>query len=265
MPIPSSKSYFHRLLELSHVVFCNSTLSSVICISLLHLHDFLIFYLSVPDILCKNNPIIHLMFRTRGVTFCLRFYVQLYLKFCTNAPSPDNMSPFPCPRPPPNMTFCYTNMAYNFTWITPEFFLTESIFFLLTALHNVRTCVFFVFHIFLAESNQYTECGRNNSHILKVNKNRTKQGTQKIILFIKSTYDAFFSNAFKDNIAQVPAVIDDTRHARRPGTIEKLKEAIRQEVTAIPPAMTRKAMDNFRERLQECVSSITAGTWAMFL
>ena len=43
------------------------------------------------------------------------------------------------------------------------------------------------------------------------------------------------------------------RRARRPGTIEQLKEAIRQEVVAIPPAMTRKAMDNFRERLQECV------------
>ena len=57
----------------------------------------------------------------------------------------------------------------------------------------------------------YTECGTNNSNILKVNKNQTKQGTQKIILFIKSTYDAiFFSNTFKDNIAQVPAVIDDT-------------------------------------------------------
>jgi len=42
-------------------------------------------------------------------------------------------------------------------------------------------------------------------------------------------------------------------YARRPGTIEQLKEAIRQEVAAIPPAMTRKAMDNFRERLQECV------------
>ena len=41
--------------------------------------------------------------------------------------------------------------------------------------------------------------------------------------------------------------------ARRPGTIEQLKEAIRQEVAAIPPAMIRKAMDNFRERLQECV------------
>ena len=44
-----------------------------------------------------------------------------------------------------------------------------------------------------------------------------------------------------------------TRRARRPGTIEQLKEAIRQEVAAIPPAMARKAMDSFRERLQECV------------
>jgi len=44
---------------------------------------------------------------------------------------------------------------------------------------------------------------------LKVNKNQTKQSTQKIILFIKITYDAYFSNTFKDNIAQVPAVIDD--------------------------------------------------------
>jgi len=41
-------------------------------------------------------------------------------------------------------------------------------------------------------------------------------------------------------------------YARRPGTIEKSKAAIRQKVAAIPPAMTRKAMDNFRERLQEC-------------
>ena len=56
-----------------------------------------------------------------------------------------------------------------------------------------------------------TGCGRNNSHILKVNKNQIKRGTQKILLFIKSTYDPiFFPNTFKDNIAQVPAVIDDT-------------------------------------------------------
>jgi len=37
-----------------------------------------------------------------------------------------------------------------------------------------------------------TGCSRNNSHILKGNKNQTKQGTQKILLFIKSTYDAIF-------------------------------------------------------------------------
>ena len=56
----------------------------------------------------------------------------------------------------------------------------------------------------------YTGCGRNNSHILKIYKNETKQDTQKNVLFIKSTYDAiFFPNAFKDNIAQVSAIIDD--------------------------------------------------------
>ena len=61
------------------------------------------------------------------------------------------------------------------------------------------------------QTREYTGCSRNNSHVLKVNKNQTKQGTQKIILFIKSTQDAIsFSNTFNDNIAQVPAVIDDT-------------------------------------------------------
>jgi len=55
-----------------------------------------------------------------------------------------------------------------------------------------------------------TGCGRNSSYILKGNKNQKKQGTQKILLFIKSTYYAFVSNTFKDNIAQVAAVIDDT-------------------------------------------------------
>jgi len=42
-------------------------------------------------------------------------------------------------------------------------------------------------------------------------------------------------------------------YERRPGTIEQLKLAIRQKVAAITPAITRKAMDNFRERLQQCV------------
>ena len=56
-----------------------------------------------------------------------------------------------------------------------------------------------------------TGCGRINSHILKGNKNQMKQGTQKILLFIKSTYGAiFFSNTSNDNITQVAAVIDDT-------------------------------------------------------
>jgi len=45
---------------------------------------------------------------------------------------------------------------------------------------------------------------------LKGNKNQTKQGTQKILLFITSRYNAVFLNTFKDNIAQVSAVIDDT-------------------------------------------------------
>jgi len=42
-------------------------------------------------------------------------------------------------------------------------------------------------------------------------------------------------------------------YARRPGTIEQLKEAIRQEVATIPPTMTCKTMDNFHDRLKECV------------
>ena len=37
------------------------------------------------------------------------------------------------------------------------------------------------------------------------------------------------------------------------GIIDQLKEAIRQEVAVISPAMARKAMGNFRERLQDCV------------
>jgi hypothetical protein len=42
---------------------------------------------------------------------------------------------------------------------------------------------------------------------LKGNKNQTKQGTQKILLFIESTYDAIFSNPLKDNIAKLAAVM----------------------------------------------------------
>ena len=34
---------------------------------------------------------------------------------------------------------------------------------------------------FFSNTFKDTGCGRNNSHILKVNKNETKQGTQKIL------------------------------------------------------------------------------------
>ena len=60
-------------------------------------------------------------------------------------------------------------------------------------------------------------------------------------------------------IASFNCSIVPGRRARRPGTIEQLKKAIRQEVVAIPPAMTRKAMENFREGFK-IMSSITAGT-----
>jgi hypothetical protein len=48
---------------------------------------------------------------------------------------------------------------------------------------------------------------------LKGNKNQTKQGTQKILSFIKSTCDVVFSDTFKDSIAQVAAVIYNTVEA----------------------------------------------------
>ena len=60
----------------------------------------------------------------------------------------------------------------------------------------------------------------------------------------------FFSKLLKIDSFKCSTVLG--RRARRPGTVEQLKETIRQEFAAIPPAMTRKAMDNFRERLQEC-------------
>jgi hypothetical protein len=40
----------------------------------------------------------------------------------------------------------------------------------------------------------------------------------------------------------------------RPRTIEELKDAIRSEITAIPEALTRRALQNFRVRLQECIT-----------
>ena len=37
-------------------------------------------------------------------------------------------------------------------------------------------------------------------------------------------------------------------------TLEALKEAIRQEVAAITPEMILKFMDNYRERLHQCIN-----------
>jgi hypothetical protein len=37
--------------------------------------------------------------------------------------------------------------------------------------------------------------------------------------------------------------------------LEALKEAIAQEVAAIPPEMTRRFMENYRERLNQCIDN----------
>ena len=38
-------------------------------------------------------------------------------------------------------------------------------------------------------------------------------------------------------------------------SIEQIKDAIRQEITAIPHEMTRQVIDNFGERLRQCVDN----------
>jgi len=43
-------------------------------------------------------------------------------------------------------------------------------------------------------------------------------------------------------------------YEQRPLTLEVLKEAIRQEVAAITPEMILKVMDNYRERLHQCIN-----------
>ena len=43
-------------------------------------------------------------------------------------------------------------------------------------------------------------------------------------------------------------------YEQRPQTLEALKEAIRQEVAAITPEMILKFMDNYRERLHQCIN-----------
>lgn len=44
-------------------------------------------------------------------------------------------------------------------------------------------------------------------------------------------------------------------YTHRPRSIEELKDAIRQEIAAIPHEMTRRVVDNFRERIRQCVDS----------
>jgi len=43
-------------------------------------------------------------------------------------------------------------------------------------------------------------------------------------------------------------------YEQRPVTLEPLKEVIRQEVAAITPEMTLKVMDNYRQRLYQCIN-----------
>ena len=44
-------------------------------------------------------------------------------------------------------------------------------------------------------------------------------------------------------------------YTHRPRSIEQLKDAICQEIAAIPHEMTRQVIDNFHERLQQCVEN----------
>jgi hypothetical protein len=40
-----------------------------------------------------------------------------------------------------------------------------------------------------------------------------------------------------------------------PISLKALKDAIREEVAAIPPEMTDKVMENFGERLRQCIAN----------
>ena len=44
-------------------------------------------------------------------------------------------------------------------------------------------------------------------------------------------------------------------HVNRPTTIQELKEAIRNEITAIPDDMVQRVMTNFNKRLDECIAT----------
>jgi hypothetical protein len=44
-------------------------------------------------------------------------------------------------------------------------------------------------------------------------------------------------------------------YQHRPQTLEGLKEAITQEVAAIPPEMTCRLMEKYRESLNQCIDN----------
>ena len=44
-------------------------------------------------------------------------------------------------------------------------------------------------------------------------------------------------------------------YSNRPQSIEELKDAIRQEIASIPHEMIHRVIDNFRERLRQCVDN----------
>jgi hypothetical protein len=44
-------------------------------------------------------------------------------------------------------------------------------------------------------------------------------------------------------------------YQHHPQTLEALNEVITQEVAAIPPEMTRRVMENYRERLSQCIDN----------
>jgi len=44
-------------------------------------------------------------------------------------------------------------------------------------------------------------------------------------------------------------------YKHRPQTLRALKDAIREEAAAIPPEMTNIVMENFRERLRQCIAN----------
>ncbi|GBN05156.1 hypothetical protein AVEN_182362-1 [Araneus ventricosus] len=44
-------------------------------------------------------------------------------------------------------------------------------------------------------------------------------------------------------------------YTHKPKTLDELKDAIRLEITAIPPEMVGKVMLNFRERFHKCIEN----------